>query len=457
MKSIRKTSFILCIATILSLFTLIPVNSANEPEWATTVPALPDYDYSFAVIGDTQNLMKYDNYDNYVAMYDWIIENKDTQKIKYVMGLGDITEYCTTKELEYAKDAKTKLCENDILNTFIRGNHEKYELFYNVYFPYKQFGSTVTGTYTDNMLNTYTKFTAGNVKYIVFALTVGPDDQVLKWVSDITEQNPEYNVIITTHIYLTDKGTHTKAPSANNKEYYGTNGGEEIWDKLVKKHENIVMVLSGHYTLNRIAKTQRNGDKGNTVTEMMIDAEQPDEDYRNIGGLGLVAMFYFSDNGKRLDVRYYSTVHKRYYMDINQFSMNLNVVGVADNDDTPPETTVTTTPVTTKTPATTEPITTAQTTNIPTTNNPTANTPTTDTPTTNSPITDTPVSNTPNTSVDRITEIITYPPTDTDIVPHNDSQNEKDNTVLIIILVTIASIVLAAGIAFIIIKKRQKT
>ena len=68
----------------MSVFALLPVSSATEPEWATVVPSLPEYDYSFAVLGDTQNLMKYDNYDNYHAMYDWIIDNKDAQKIKFV-------------------------------------------------------------------------------------------------------------------------------------------------------------------------------------------------------------------------------------------------------------------------------------------------------------------------------------------------------------------------------------
>lgn len=461
MKNIQRTALFLCITITLSTLACAAAYATNEPEWATNIPELPEYDYSFAVIGDTQNLMLYNNYDNYVSMYDWIIENKDTQKIKYVIGLGDITESCTEKELEYAKNAKTKLCDNNILNSFIRGNHDKNETLYKTYFSYSQFKSTVSGTYKNDMLNTYTKFSVGNVNYIVFALTVGPDDDILNWVSDIAEQNPDHNIIITTHIYLTDKGTHTKAPSPNHKIYYGTSGGEQIWNKLVKEHENIVMVLSGHYQLSRIAKTQRTGTNGNVVTEMMIDAELPDETYKNIGGLGLVAMFYFSDNGRRLDVRYYSTVHQKYYMDINQFSMNLNVVGLPQEDNTPPETTVTTAPITTSTPITTEPITTNTPTNAyPTTNTSQNKTPTTDISTTDTPITDiptinTPVTNKPSTSIDKTTEIITSSPTDTSVETQSNNQDKKDTTILIIILITGSILVSGTVTAFITLKKKK--
>jgi len=328
MKKIKFIALFLCLTSLISLFICIPVVSATEPDWATNVPELPEYDYSFAVLGDTQNLMKYNNYDNYHAMYDWIIENKDTHKIKFVMGLGDITEDDTEKEWEHAKQVRKKLCENGILNSFVRGNHDLKESRFNKYFSPYEFGNTVSGKYEEHsMLNTYTKFTAGDLNYIVFALTVGPSDEILNWVGNIAEKNPDHNIIITTHVYLNDKGTHTQAPSAGHKKYYGTNGGEQIWDKLISKHENIIMVLSGHYTQRAIEKAYPRAYNGNYVAEMMIDAEQPDEDFKDIGGLGLVAMFYFSNGGKRLDVRYYSTVHEKYYMDENQFTMSLDLAG----------------------------------------------------------------------------------------------------------------------------------
>ena len=70
-----------------------------------------DYVYSFALVGDTQNLNYIDaqnyaaakaenpdlTYADYTAanmrtLYSWIIANKDAKNIQYVMGLGDITQ-----------------------------------------------------------------------------------------------------------------------------------------------------------------------------------------------------------------------------------------------------------------------------------------------------------------------------------------------------------------------------
>ena len=63
---------------------------------------LADYAYSFAVIGDTQILAE--SYpDKFTALYDWVLGNVESKKIKFVMGLGDITNSSTTAEWELAK------------------------------------------------------------------------------------------------------------------------------------------------------------------------------------------------------------------------------------------------------------------------------------------------------------------------------------------------------------------
>ena len=55
-----------------------------------------DYAYSFAVIGDTQNLNLYSDVrkgTSYLkGMYQWILDNQTSKNIQYVMGVGDITQ-----------------------------------------------------------------------------------------------------------------------------------------------------------------------------------------------------------------------------------------------------------------------------------------------------------------------------------------------------------------------------
>ena len=53
-----------------------------------------EYDYSLAVVGDTQHLVYDDAHKGTKwtsAIYDWLVANKDSKNIKFVMGVGDIT------------------------------------------------------------------------------------------------------------------------------------------------------------------------------------------------------------------------------------------------------------------------------------------------------------------------------------------------------------------------------
>jgi hypothetical protein len=116
-----------------------------------------------------------------------------------------------------------------------------------------------------------------------------------------------------------------------------------MWDKLVSKHENIVLVLSGHDPCDQIIMTKTKGEKGNTVTQMLIDPQGVDAAQ---GATGMVAMFYFSEDGSKLRVEYYSTVKEQYLMPENQFETEINVI----REKTEPAPSVTTTVQTTTAP-----------------------------------------------------------------------------------------------------------
>jgi len=76
-----------------------------------------------------------------------------------------------------------------------------------------------------------------------------PRDETLRWAEKVIEDNPGRRVIILTHGYMNWDGTRTgpdEDHASDIRALAGGNYGEEIWDKLVKKHENIFLVLSGH-------------------------------------------------------------------------------------------------------------------------------------------------------------------------------------------------------------------
>ena len=109
-------------------------------------------------------------------------------------------------------------------------------------------------------------------------------------------------------------------PSQSNKD---SNNGDHMWDELIKKHENIVLVLSGHDPYDNVVTTQTVGDNGNVVTQMLIDPQNMDV---NAGPAGMVAMLYFSEDGKTVQLEYYSTARNQYWKACNQYTITLDVV-----------------------------------------------------------------------------------------------------------------------------------
>ena len=129
-----------------------------------------------------------------------------------------------------------------------------------------------------------------------------------------------------------------------------------MWDKLISKYENIVLVLSGHDPSNTIVTTQTKGVHGNTVTQMLIDPQGLDDEVK--GGTGMVAMLYFSEDGSEIQVEYISTVKNAYFLEENQFTVKIDTV--KKSDETTPDT-ETEAPVEESTEAPTEEVTEAST------------------------------------------------------------------------------------------------
>ena len=293
-----------------------------------------DYAYSFAVVGDTQYLtQKYP--DKLATIYDWIIANKDTKKIAQVIGLGDITEEWGNSKSEaewiLAQKQISKL-DGVLPYSLIRGNHDESEYFLK-YFANETYMSQFDGFMEEgDIRNSYKIFRAGTVDYMLVTLDYGPTDEALEWAAKLIASHPNHKVIITTHEYLYKdgqrvNGTNSSVPDdasdvdkSPNRSY---NSGEQMWQKLVSKYENIVLVLSGHVISSDIVVLQSVGDHGNVVTQMLIDPQGLDD---NLGGVGMMCMLYFSEDGTKMEVEWYSTVDDLYYKEKNQFTLDLTKI-----------------------------------------------------------------------------------------------------------------------------------
>ncbi len=290
---------------------------------------LKDYAYSFAILGDTQNLNER-HPNNFPRIFDYILDNAESKKIAHVFAVGDITNSNTETEWQLASEQYARL--NGVVDYSItRGNHDgpQSAANFNKYFGEGTVhAAQYEGVYTgngDGICNTWRTFTVGDIDYLVINIDYGTTDDVLLWAEEIVKTHPNHNVIINTHAYLTTDGTTLDDDDKGSPTTHGTytNNGQTYWEKLVSKYSNIVMVLSGHIDSEYIVMNQSKGENGNTVSSFLINSQGMDY---QAPGVGMVAMFYFSADGRNVQVEYYSTVNEGYWLKENFYTFTLDKV-----------------------------------------------------------------------------------------------------------------------------------
>jgi hypothetical protein len=169
------------------------------------------------------------------------------------------------------------------------------------------------------VLDSYRTFSVAGDDYLFITLDHGPSDLKLEWASDIISQYPDHRVIITTHWYTAKDGLPGDVNDYGNAKPIITNHGEQIYNKLVKKHSNIFMVMSGHLNSDGIIVQQRPTPAGNKVTNVLFDTQGMDD----MTPVGMISIFYFSEDGKTIDIECFSTIKNQYYKDEFQFSIDI--------------------------------------------------------------------------------------------------------------------------------------
>ncbi len=285
------------------------------------------YAYTFAVLGDTQSMAV--NYpDHFADMYNFIYDNIESMNIEAVLGLGDITDTRdganTENEWKIAL-AGHKIIDDVVLNIPITGDHDN-AYWYNKTVEQLNYGKFVKRYAENDLRNGYVTADIGGVPYLFIQFQKGPNDDILKWADGVVAAHPDHNVIIATHGYLYHDGTTLDVGDMHLAQM--SNYGEAMWEKFVSKHENIVLVLSGHIGHDYVVVNQRKGVNGNTVTEMLMDFQSVDNAAVNYGlsknGCGVVNLFHFSADGKTLTVETYATVLEKHFMELNQLTIEID-------------------------------------------------------------------------------------------------------------------------------------
>src|SRR5690606_23339285 len=99
----------------------------------------------------------------------------------------------------------------------------------------------------------------------------------------------------------------------------GKNDGEALWQNLLKKHENVFLVLSGHVLGDGQGRLTSVGDHGNSVHQILCNYQMLRQ-----GGNGFLRLMEFKPDGT-IQNKSYSPSLDEYKTDpANQFTLELD-------------------------------------------------------------------------------------------------------------------------------------
>lgn len=287
-------------------------------------------DYEIDIFPDIQNMTRRIQ-DAGRSMFNWVVANRSTENIKAVLQVGDITDWTTTAEWDTASTWFNMFDNSSIPYVTAIGNHDydgtwnpslRQVTMYNQYFGASRYASKpyFGGYFTTDPLNqgytnAYYRFDAGVKKFFVITLEFVPRDTTIGWASRICDSiyaaEPEREVIILTHAYITFAGELSQDSSVYSKAYYGFtdgNSGQAMWDRLVKKKPNIKWVFSGHFLIPNVwakrglfSHLQSAADDGHLVNQIFVNF-QDDTNWGN----GKLMRLKFRPSQNSCDVSFYS-------------------------------------------------------------------------------------------------------------------------------------------------------
>lgn len=303
--------------------------------------------WTLAILPDTQVYSQtYPQHFN--AQTQWIADNAAAMNIKMVLHEGDIVNNNNVAQWNNAKAALSILDTAGVPYALAPGNHDygpngnastRDTLFHNPeYFgpttPYAN-QPTVGGFFEAGKTdNSYHTFSAGGEDWLVLALEFGPRDNVVAWANSVVESHPNHKAMLVTHAYMYydetiyDWATKGSSQSWNPHSYGvanlpgGVNDGQELWDGLVKLHDNFRFTFNGHVLSDGTGYRGTQGIHGNAVHQMLANYQMKTQ-----GGIGDMRLLEFLADGETVVVRTYSPILDRYDTAFDQqFTLNLNYV-----------------------------------------------------------------------------------------------------------------------------------
>ncbi len=292
---------------------------------------LEEADFRIAVLPDVQFLTEgfEINMRNY---FTWIKENAEALNIKLVLSVGDLVNTCTPEQMHIVTEAASIL-DGTVPYMPVMGNHD-YPTYgrdaglFNEYYPYEKYSryDYFGGAYEEgSMENYYYLMDINGVEYMFMGLELAVRPAVAQWANEVIAAHPNHKVVIVNHAYMEDGLGNIMAPGDPGcASSYKTDDGmdaTELYDTLISKHDNIVLVICGHMNSHRAWHRTDVNENGHTVNSILLDFSQEE---RHFGAVGMVGLLGFTDGDNTVHVNAYSTVKDQYFITNNQYDIELD-------------------------------------------------------------------------------------------------------------------------------------
>jgi hypothetical protein len=198
------------------------------------------------------------------AQTDWILAHREDQRIAFVLHEGDIVNFDFDEQWAVAAQSLHTL-DGKVPYVLAAGNHDlswkggrlsRDADLMNHYFPASALAALPwpTGTFEPGRVEShYQVLEAAGSRWLVLALEYGPRDAVVEWADEVLTRYADLPAIVVTHAFLSDiHGRYNRTnkqpfwPCHDRMDLGGCNDGEDLWQKLLSRHDNVVFVFSGH-------------------------------------------------------------------------------------------------------------------------------------------------------------------------------------------------------------------
>ncbi len=284
----------------------------------------PAGSWTLVAMPDTQSMAAYAPME-FTRQTEWIAAHRDRHNILFVAHEGDLVEVPSERAMWInAQTSMQVLKKAGIPYCILPGNHDLMGhdmrgTLMNDFFSSEDYSNSAAfGLFEPGkMENSWHEFTTPTGKHLLLALEFGPRNAVVDWADQIVTQRPDRKTIIVVHSHLDAASTRYNWKAKGKAQIYSpysydialngdVNDGEDLWNKLLRKHRNIYMVLCGHELFRGTGYLMSEGDYGQRIHQVLANYQIGVEPDRPYCGGAYLRLMQFHPDGSTIRVKSYS-------------------------------------------------------------------------------------------------------------------------------------------------------